>query len=419
MPPHSQNLEVSVRQLKHSNITNSYFQADSSSNLNVNSSLLNESPSNSYEYIVGEIEGFISNDLNRSIGEDTNGSSNSMDEIIQNGSANPFDELLSSIDTNHVKNESYDTEFNMYIDPNVEYQPFYSQQIQSNTMNYTDNQMYSNSIMGTSNEPNNMNQPDHLYKPSLPCTSNILDINSIKQEVIQNEDHSESSYCSSNETYPNPPQTMTPATYKSMSKQSRASYEKRYGPIVVRPRKNPAPTLASGRKSKYTVLAADEERKREIRRSRNRQAAEKCKQKRSEIEEQLEYRMKILENEKHEISSAQAQLLETKHQLEHYLNQHIEKCTNSTTSTYSNQNIYSLPQQVAETNININYNLINNSNNMSILQNTSNNTQQYGNYMQLPYSEQQQQMNMSYIEPRHAMQQQSKNMNIQQTSYNY
>lgn len=141
MPPHSQNLEVSVRQLKHSNINNSYFQAENSS-LDINSSLITESPSNNYEYIVGEIEGFISNDLNRSVGEDTNGSSASMDEIIQNGSANPFDELLSSIDTNHVKNESYtDTEFNMYMDPNVEYQPFYAQQMPQNTINFTDNQV--------------------------------------------------------------------------------------------------------------------------------------------------------------------------------------------------------------------------------------------------------------------------------------
>lgn len=286
--------------------------------------------------------------------------------------------------------------------------------------------MYSNSLMGPSNEPNSINQQENLlYKPSLPCSSNILDINSIKQEVINNEDHSESSYCSSSETYPNHPHTITPSTYKSMSKQSRASYEKRYGPIVVRPRKNPAPTLASGRKSKYTILAADEERKREIRRSRNRQAAEKCKQKRSEIEEQLEYRMKMLENEKLNISSTQAQLKETKQQLESYLKQHIEQCTSSSasTNTYSNQNIYTLPHQVAETNININYNLINNQNNMSILQNTSNlnqNNNQYGGNYMLPYSNSPDQMNMSYIDSRHGMQQQqSKNLNIQQTSYNY
>ena len=101
---------------------------------------------------------------------------------------------------------------------------------------------------------------------------------------------------------------MSAAAYKKMSQQSRVAHEKRYGPIVVRPRKNPAPTLASGRKSKYTVLAAEEERKREIRRSRNRQAAEKCKQKRGEIEEQLELRLKYLEGEKGSVLNAQVKM---------------------------------------------------------------------------------------------------------------
>ena len=37
--------------------------------------------------------------------------------------------------------------------------------------------------------------------------------------------------------------------------------QKQYGPIVVKPRTNPAPTLKTGRKSMYIKLSAEEEEK--------------------------------------------------------------------------------------------------------------------------------------------------------------
>ena len=66
---------------------------------------------------------------------------------------------------------------------------------------------------------------------------------------------------------------------------------------LSRPRRNPAPTLATGRKSKTVELPPDEYQKREMRRSRNRKAAEKCKEKRTQIENLLQDRKDFLSRE--------------------------------------------------------------------------------------------------------------------------
>lgn len=293
-------------------------------------------------------------------------------------------------------------------------------------------------------------------------STNLLDLRQIKKEDLhQQEDQSESSYCSSNENYdqkqqthlngmyqPNDqsmrPTTMSVSAYKKMSQQSRVAHEKRYGPIVVRPRKNPAPTLASGRKSKYTVLEAEEERKREIRRSRNRQAAEKCKQKRGEIEEQLELRMKYLENEKSLVMGDQAHLVEKKLQLELLLQQHIDHCTNNPSSSRpasinnnlyinssnsNNSGLYTSQQQSIDNN-NIDFN-----NNGNMLSNMNTQPTYATNYM-VPYTNNpatcNEQMSSSYIPQMqcggHIVQQQQKGNqhlnaktlnHLQQGSYNY
>jgi len=124
--------------------------------------------------------------------------------------------------------------------------------------------------------------------------------------------------------------TNTSSSNNSNNKNSSTKIEKRYGPIVVRPRNNPAPTLNTGRKSKYIALTVDEERKREMRRSRNRQAAEKCKQKRIEIEDQLEDNLKYLLNQQKSIQLEKQKLLEEKLHLEKILKQHNDNmCSNS------------------------------------------------------------------------------------------
>lgn len=83
----------------------------------------------------------------------------------------------------------------------------------------------------------------------------------------------------------------------------------RYGPITVNPRKQPSKTLFTGRRSKYEVLAGEEEEKRRLRRERNRVAALKCRVKRDDILNDLEAACQQEAN-KH------AQLIAVIHQLE-------------------------------------------------------------------------------------------------------
>src|SRR5579871_23350 len=77
----------------------------------------------------------------------------------------------------------------------------------------------------------------------------------------------------------------------SSSENSRQSYDDNetiaFGPIKVKPRKKPAPTLATGRRSKYEILTPDKEQKRNVRRARNRAAAERVRISRLNIEQQL------------------------------------------------------------------------------------------------------------------------------------
>lgn len=94
------------------------------------------------------------------------------------------------------------------------------------------------------------------------------------------------------------------------------------GPIVVRPRVKPAPTLANGRKSKYVQLSPDEAQKREIRRQRNRKAAERCKQKRNEIERNLNDQIDQLSIEHVSLTSQVISLEEEKRRLERMLEIH-------------------------------------------------------------------------------------------------
>jgi hypothetical protein len=68
-----------------------------------------------------------------------------------------------------------------------------------------------------------------------------------------------------------------------------------YGPINIKVRRFAAPTLATGRRSKFVKLEGDAAIKREIRRKRNREAAQKLKEKRMIIEEQFNKQISELE----------------------------------------------------------------------------------------------------------------------------
>lgn len=124
-----------------------------------------------------------------------------------------------------------------------------------------------------------------------------------------------------------------PVTEKVVNKKNgKEQIYVKWGPIKVRPRQRPAPTLASGRKSKNTVLSPDEERKREERRKRNREAAEKCKQNRESVVKSLERNYEGLVNEQKKLLFEQDSLLKEKSRLLQLLN---EEQASSGSSVYN------------------------------------------------------------------------------------
>lgn len=126
-----------------------------------------------------------------------------------------------------------------------------------------------------------------------------------------------------------------PVTEKVVNKKNgKEQIYVKWGPIKVRPRQRPAPTLASGRKSKNTVLSPDEERKRDERRKRNREAAEKCKQNRENVVKNLEKNYEHLVNEQKNLLIEQDNLLKEKNRLIQILN---EDTTTNVNSVYSQE----------------------------------------------------------------------------------
>ncbi|CAF0977429.1 unnamed protein product [Rotaria sordida] len=101
-----------------------------------------------------------------------------------------------------------------------------------------------------------------------------------------------------------------------------------YGPIVVKPRKNTAPTLANGRRSKDDPLPPDEDLRRRQRRDRNKQAAAKCRRKRNELREELEKTEQLLIDEQKSLEHSVHTLTDQKNQLEVLLHRHV--CTKKT-----------------------------------------------------------------------------------------
>ncbi|CAF0713899.1 unnamed protein product [Brachionus calyciflorus] len=176
---------------------------------------------------------------------------------------------------------------------------------------------------------NNYNQPNyvsHVFESSIPRTSSRL--SGIKQEPSFNED-TQSSFTYSNDS-------PLPVTEKVVNKKNGKEqvYEK-WGPIKVRPRQRPAPTLASGRKSKNTKLTPEEEQKREERRKRNREAAEKCKQNREEIVKNLEKNYADLLSEQKMLLYQQDSLIKEKRALIEVLNEQNNVNVFNTTNNFS------------------------------------------------------------------------------------
>jgi hypothetical protein len=182
---------------------------------------------------------------------------------------------------------------------------------QINTNEYTN----SLSIYEPQQQQQQQQQSNQFIYPN--NNNNYINTTNINQIQIKKEYLDDSSFSSNSDIYQQQQQqqqqqaiTTTTGQLVTVNNLNKTKIEKRYGPIVVRPRKNPAPTLRTGRKSKYIALTAEEEQKRELRRKRNRQAAEKCKLKRSEIEDKLEIDLKNLMSEQNNILLIKKELLE-------------------------------------------------------------------------------------------------------------
>lgn len=102
-----------------------------------------------------------------------------------------------------------------------------------------------------------------------------------------------------------------------------------FGPIKVKHRKKPAPTLATGRRSRYELLSPEEEEKREIRRARNRAAAERVRLNRLGIQEDLQFQIDSLEQEEQNLRSQVQTLNSQKVDLEIRIQTHQAVCPTS------------------------------------------------------------------------------------------
>jgi hypothetical protein len=94
-----------------------------------------------------------------------------------------------------------------------------------------------------------------------------------------------------------------------------------YGPIKIRVCRNPAPTIATGRRSKHLVLVGDEAIRREKRREKNREAARKLKEKRQLIEQELDEKLRKLEDEHSNLQRDLIELHQKRQNLQEKVNQ--------------------------------------------------------------------------------------------------
>jgi len=120
----------------------------------------------------------------------------------------------------------------------------------------------------------------------------------------------------SNSTYSYTSQSSNSSIELDGSEVSSSNNIVEYGPIQVRVCRKPIPTIATGRRSKHLVLVGDEAMRREKRREKNREAARKIKEKRQLIEEELDKKVKELENEHSDLQNYLQQLREKKQNLE-------------------------------------------------------------------------------------------------------
>ncbi|CAF1596499.1 unnamed protein product, partial [Didymodactylos carnosus] len=100
----------------------------------------------------------------------------------------------------------------------------------------------------------------------------------------------------------------------------------KYGPATIKPRKYPALTLATGRRSKYDILSTPEACRRDIRRVRNRAAQRRATERRDEIHANLSEQVKLLEIERYYLENDIQHLNRRKLLLETLILKYKEEC---------------------------------------------------------------------------------------------
>jgi hypothetical protein len=104
----------------------------------------------------------------------------------------------------------------------------------------------------------------------------------------------------------------------------------------------PAPTLATGRRSKDVELPPEESKKRQERRERNKEAAARCRRKREDLANRLTQQADMLRQQHDVIKRKFQEMLNEKKQLESLLESHEAQCKFSSSSSSSAE---SVPQQ--------------------------------------------------------------------------
>lgn len=98
-------------------------------------------------------------------------------------------------------------------------------------------------------------------------------------------------------------------------------------------RGRPAPTLATGRRSRDLELPPDEARKRQDRRERNKQAAARCRRRREELAETLSLKTNQLSQEQENLKKNYDDLIKEKLKLENLFNEHVKECGKEKSAT--------------------------------------------------------------------------------------
>ena len=140
-----------------------------------------------------------------------------------------------------------------------------------------------------------------------------------------------------------------------------------FGPIKVKQRNKPALTLSTGRRSKYETLTPEEDQKRIIRRARNRQAAERVRINRLNIEQQLQNQIHQLELKEQQLNHIIQRLHQRKLQLQSRVFTHEKMCSFHMSSTIQpnlnttvSSGTFALPMQATKETTTVDDNILDN-----------------------------------------------------------